>query len=71
MHLDTRGHAQHGEALADREEAVRLAPNSAEALVARGGSYHQLGQHEKGLADRTAAIKLDPTYALAWLARGM
>jgi tetratricopeptide (TPR) repeat protein len=38
--------------------------------VARGGSYHLLGDHEKGIADRTRAIGLSPGYALAWAARG-
>ena len=61
---------QHERALADREEAVRLAPGRAEAWLARGGSYHELGMHEKGLADRTEAIRLDPKMAEAWCARG-
>jgi tetratricopeptide (TPR) repeat protein len=38
--------------------------------VARGSSYHLLGQHEKGLQDRTTAIGLDPNSALAYMARG-
>lgn len=41
---------RHTEALADREPAVRLAPEMAETYLARGGSYHQLGMHAKGLA---------------------
>jgi tetratricopeptide (TPR) repeat protein len=45
-------------------------PKNPEAYVARGGSYHLLGEHEKGLADRTRAIGLSPGYALAWAARG-
>ena len=38
--------------------------------MARGGSYHELGEHEKGLADRTTAIGLDPGSPLGWTARG-
>ena len=52
------------------EVGVRLNPKSAEAYLARGGSYHQLGMHEKGLADRAEAIRLAPKMAEAWLARG-
>jgi tetratricopeptide (TPR) repeat protein len=49
---------------------VQLAPTNPEAYVARGSSYHFLGQHDKGIADRTTAITLDPGSALAWTARG-
>ncbi len=41
-----------------------------EVWLARGGSYHQLGQHEKGLADRTKAIEMNPNMPDAWYARG-
>jgi tetratricopeptide (TPR) repeat protein len=61
---------EHQKALADRIEAVKLKPDSAEALVARGGSYHALGNHEQGLADRTEAIRLKPEMPEAWCARG-
>src|SRR6185295_2127624 len=54
----------------DRNKAVNLNPLLPEVWVARGGSYHQLGQHELGLADRSEAIRLSPTHAPAWLARG-
>jgi tetratricopeptide (TPR) repeat protein len=38
--------------------------------VARGGSYHLLGQHDKGIEDRTRAIGLSPSAPLGWTARG-
>jgi tetratricopeptide (TPR) repeat protein len=38
--------------------------------VARGGSYHALGQHDKGIADRNEAIRLNPKLPEAWCARG-
>ena len=49
---------------------MRLLPESAEALLARGGSYHALGMHAQGLADRSEAIRLNPELAEAWCARG-
>ena len=49
---------------------MELDPTNPEAFVARGSSYHFLGQHDKGIADRTTAITLDPASALAWTARG-
>src|SRR5262249_44565006 len=48
----------------------RLKPDLPEAYIARGGSYHLMGQHEKGLADRTEAIRLNPRSADGWFARG-
>jgi tetratricopeptide (TPR) repeat protein len=58
------------ESLADRDRAVELEPRNPEVYIARGGSYHLLGQHDKGLADRTAAIRMNPTNSLPWTARG-
>ena len=58
------------ESLEDRQQAVQLDPKNPEVYVARGGSYHLLGQHEKGLEDRTRAIGLSPTSPLGWTARG-
>jgi len=58
------------ESLKDREQAVEMDATNPEAYLARGGSYHLLGEHEKGLADRTRAIGLSPGYAMAWAARG-
>ena len=58
------------EALQDRDRAVHLKPDLPEAYIARGGSYHLMGQHEKGLADRTEAIRLNPKIADGWFARG-
>ena len=58
------------ESLADRDEAVKLAPANPQPYIARGGSYHLLGSHEEGLADRTEAIRLNPDLAEAWCARG-
>src|SRR5262249_53844404 len=58
------------ESLADRDTAVQLDPKNPEVYIARGGSYHLLGQHEKGLEDRTTAIRMNPNMAVAWTARG-
>src|SRR5205085_7522572 len=60
----------HARALIDRSEAVRMNPDSAEAYLARGGTYHELGRHREGIADRSTAISLRPDWADAWLARG-
>ena len=45
-----------------------LEPKNPEVYVARGGSYHLLGQHDKGIEDRTKAIGLQPGAALGWTA---
>ena len=50
----------YAESLEDRQQAVQLDPKNPEVYVARGGSYHLLGQHDKGLEDRTRAIGLSP-----------
>jgi tetratricopeptide (TPR) repeat protein len=47
-----------------------MKPDLPDAYIARGGSYHMMGQHEKGIADRTEAIRLSPLLADAWYARG-
>jgi tetratricopeptide (TPR) repeat protein len=60
----------YAESLQDREQAVQLDPKNPEVYVARGGSYHLLGQHEKGFEDRTRAIGLSPASPLGWTARG-
>ena len=54
----------------DRDQAVHLRPDLAEAYLARGGSYHQLGMHAEGLKDRSEAIRLNPNLPEAWFARG-
>jgi tetratricopeptide (TPR) repeat protein len=58
------------ESLDDRNEAVQLDPKNPEVYVARGGSYHLMGQHDKGFEDRSKAIGLAPGLALGWTARG-
>src|SRR5260370_11183268 len=58
------------EALQDRDRAVQLKPDLPEAYIARGGSYHLMGQHENGLADRPEAIRVNAKMGDGWFARG-
>jgi tetratricopeptide (TPR) repeat protein len=58
------------DALADRDQAVRLKPDYAETHSARADSYLQLGMRDEEIADRNAAIHLSPDWPEGWLARG-
>jgi tetratricopeptide (TPR) repeat protein len=56
-------------ALADFNEAVKLDPSYAPALVDRGTAYDSKGDHEHAIADFDAALKLDPKLADALTGR--
>lgn len=67
-------HVRHGEmelALADFDEAVRLAPDDAECYQQRSLVLSQLGRHAEGLTDAEEAIRLDPDNAESYRARGI
>lgn len=57
--------------LADFNEAVKLAPQSAEAIRSRGLFQFGRGKHEEALADLDAAIKLQPDNVETHEARGV
>ena len=50
--------ADHQQAVADYTEALRLKPDQAEALDARGSSFAALRLHDRAIADYTQAIRL-------------
>ncbi|OGO03722.1 MAG: hypothetical protein A2Y60_04025 [Chloroflexi bacterium RBG_13_54_9] len=56
--------------VADRNEAIELAPDSADAYHNRGDAYDQMGEYGKAIADYNKAIELDPNYASAYYNRG-
>jgi len=64
-----RGPGRHEEAIADLDEAIRLAPDHAEAWLNRGLAKGSLGQYEEAIADFDEAIRLAPDHAEAWLGR--
>ena len=47
-------------AIADYSEAIRLAPDRAEAYGRRGLAYARRGEHDGTIADLDTALKLDP-----------
>lgn len=53
------------EALDAFDAAVRIRPDSADALNNRGVALNALGRHTEAVADHTAAIRLKPDYAVA------
>jgi lipoprotein NlpI len=59
------------EALADANEAVKLAPNSSTALSCRAHVHFSAGEFEKSIADYSRAITLGATDATALHLRGI
>jgi tetratricopeptide (TPR) repeat protein len=53
-------------AIADFDEAIRLDPKFALALVNRGWAYERKGDYARAIADYEEAIRLDPNYSLAY-----
>ena len=51
---------EQGAAIADYTEAIRLAPDFAQAYFNRGRAYEQAGDHAKAQADFAKAEKLGP-----------
>jgi lipoprotein NlpI len=62
--------AQYNAAIADFDQANRLAPKDAAALQGRCMSRAVIGQLAKALADCNAALKLKPDYVAALESRG-
>jgi tetratricopeptide (TPR) repeat protein len=58
-------------ALDDCNQALRLRPNDADALDARGFTYLKLGQIDRAIADYDSALKADPTIAASLYGRGV
>jgi tetratricopeptide (TPR) repeat protein len=56
-------------ALADAEEAVKLAPRLARAWLLRGVVHGTKGERDRAIDDLTRAIELDPKLALAYTNR--
>jgi cytochrome c-type biogenesis protein CcmH/NrfG len=54
---------QHEKGLADRTEAIRLNPQSADGWFARGSAYYLLGNYQKADADLKEAVRLNPNSA--------
>jgi tetratricopeptide (TPR) repeat protein len=54
---------EHGRAIEDFSEAIKLNPASADAYNNRGNEFGDLNQYEQGIADLTKAIELRPDFA--------
>jgi tetratricopeptide (TPR) repeat protein len=61
---------QYDRAIQDYDEAIRLAPQTADLLGNRGWSYIQKGDYDRALADLNEAIRLNPRVAMAFDKRG-
>ena len=62
--------ANFDQALADLDQAIRFAPESAEALHARGLIRQRQGNHQAAISDFGAAIDRNPFAAPPYQARG-
>ena len=62
--------ADHARAIADFNEAIRLAPNDPGAYISRGIEWEKDLQPDKAMADYQTAISLDPRDAFAYEGRG-
>jgi len=67
--LHKQGHLP--EAIVEYDEAIRLAPQTAAAYVARGAAFIELGQLERAIEDNNEAIRLHPQDALAYFNRAL
>ncbi len=66
---DPEGESQR--AIADFDEAIKLAPQDAHAYYLRGIAYNSLGQPERAIQDFDEAIRLDPQVASVYFSRGV
>jgi tetratricopeptide (TPR) repeat protein len=57
-------------ALADCEEALRIAPNDPNNLDTRGFTFLKLGQFDRAIADYDAALSINPQVASSLYGRG-
>jgi tetratricopeptide (TPR) repeat protein len=55
----------------DFNEALKLAPNFAEAYLDRGYAYYRLREYDRGIADCTKVISLEPDNKVAYTYRGL
>jgi len=62
---------EYDRAIRDLDNAVRLAPNFAEAFNYRGVANVSQGQYEHAIQDFDQAVRLDPNYAIAIYNRGL
>ena len=53
--------ADHGGAIADCTEALKIDPKNVHALASRAGSKGKLRDHHGAVADSTEALKIEPT----------
>jgi tetratricopeptide (TPR) repeat protein len=58
------------DAIADFNEAIRLAPTVARNWYNRGSTFSDMGQFERALADLDEAIRLNPIHVNAYVNRG-
>ncbi|MGA2129004.1 MAG: tetratricopeptide repeat protein, partial [Xanthobacteraceae bacterium] len=70
-----RGHAyrmkgEHGRAIPDFDQAIRLVPNYAAGFNGRGMAWHLARNFDRAIADFNEAIRLNPTFAAAFVNRG-
>ena len=61
---------EHGKAIADYSEAIRLNPSDAIAYNSRGSAYRETRELDNSIADYNEAIRLDPKYTIAYNNRG-
>ena len=69
--LDRDEKGDHGKAIADHTEAIRLNPKDAKAYHSRGTAYFKLGRLDEAFADYSAALGLAPADADARVSRGL
>ena len=62
---------EHDRAIADCDQAIRLAPRAAAGYSSRGIAWHAKGDLDRSLADFTVAIRLNPKYADLYNLRGL
>jgi tetratricopeptide (TPR) repeat protein len=64
-----RGHIER--AIADFDEAIRLAPDSPFPYYNRANAHYDRKDYRRALGDYDAAIERDPDFALAYYNRGL
>ena len=62
--------SERSRAVAGYNEAIELAPDSADAYYNRGDAYDEIGEYGKAIADYNRAIELDPNHTSAHYNRG-
>jgi tetratricopeptide (TPR) repeat protein len=62
---------EHAQAIEDYNEALRIAPDDANAHINRGIAYYNLGKYRRAIEDYDEALRLDPGDAIAYYNRGL